>query len=77
MNKTLTSDSITGAVFGIVSTKVGEHWMDGRPVVQITLKQDRESCSSNIYVLSRSAARELYHQLKEEFADWEDQAYEL
>lgn len=77
MNKTLTKDSITGAVFGVVTTKVGEHWMDGQAVVQVTLKQDPESNSSNIYVLSRECARDLYHQLKDEFADWEDQAYEL
>lgn len=77
MNKTLTSDSITGAVFGVVSTKVGEHWMDGQRVIQITCKQDQESNSSNIYVLSRDAARDLYNQLNEEFAEWQDQAYEL
>lgn len=77
MNKTLTTDSITGAIFGVVTTKVGNHWMDDQPVIQVTCKQDEESNSSNIYVLSRDAARDLYHQLKDEFADWEDQAYEL
>lgn len=77
MNKTLTSDSITGAVFGDVTTKWGDHWMDGQNVLQVTLKQDAESNSSNIYVLSRDAARDLYDQLNEEFAEWQDQAYEL
>lgn len=77
MNKALTKDSITGAVFGDVSTKVGNHWMNDERVVQVTLKQDAESNSSNIYVLSRECARDLYHQLKNEFADWEDQSYEL
>lgn len=82
MNKTLTSDSITGAVFGHVTTKAGEHWMDGQRVIQITCKQDKESNSSNIYVLSRDAARDLYNQLNQEFAEWQDQyhpstAYEL
>ena len=82
MNKTLTSDSITGAIFGHVTTKVGEHWMNDERVVQITCIHDMDSYSSYIYVLSRDAARDLYHQLNEEFAEWQDQyhpstAYEL
>lgn len=78
MNKTLTKDSITGAVFGHVTTKVGDHWMNDERVVQITLKQVKESNSSNTYVLSREAARDLYNQLNQEFAEWQDQvSYEL
>ena len=82
MNKTLTADSITGAIFGHITTKVGEHWMDAQRVIQITCKQDAESNSANVYVLSRDAARDLYNQLNEEFAEWQDQyhpstAYEL
>lgn len=78
MNKTLTRDSITGAIFGSVTSKVGDHWMNDERVVQITLKQNEESNSSSIYVLSLEAARDLYNQLNQEFAEWQDQvSYEL
>jgi len=57
--KTLTNDSITGAIFDDVKTKLGEHWMTSEDVIQVTLKQDADSNSANIYVLSLHAAYEL------------------
>lgn len=58
-SKTLTQDSITGAIFDDVKCRLGEHWMTSEDVIQVTLKQDEESNSANIYVLSLHAAYEL------------------
>lgn len=56
MNKELTKDSITGAIFDHVEVRAGEHWMNDQDVIEIRLKQDEDSNSTNIYVLSTDAA---------------------
>jgi len=56
--KELTKDSITGAIFDSVSVRCGEHWMNDQDVIEVRLKQDDDSNSTNIYVLSIKAA---YH----------------
>ena len=63
MNKELTKDSITGAIFDSVKVRLGEHWMTSEDTIEVTLKQDEESNSANIYVLSLNAAYQLRHQL--------------
>lgn len=64
--KELTKDSITGAIFDSVSVRCGEHWMKDEDVVEIRLKQDDESSSTNVYVLSLNAAYRLRHELGEQ-----------
>jgi len=61
--KTLTKDSITGAIFDSVKVRLGEHWMTNEDAIEVNLKQDEESNSANIYVLSLNAAYQLRHQL--------------
>jgi 2-keto-4-pentenoate hydratase/2-oxohepta-3-ene-1,7-dioic acid hydratase in catechol pathway len=63
MNKELTKDSITGAIFNDVTIREGQHWMKDEDVVEIRLKQDEDSNSTNIYVLSTDAAYRLRHEL--------------
>lgn len=59
MNKELTKDSITGAIFDHVEVNWGQHWTNEQDVVQVKLKQDADSNSTNIYVLSEKSARSL------------------
>ena len=59
MNKELTKDSITGAIFDHVEVNWGQHWMNDQAVVQVKLKQDADSNSTSIYVLSEKSARSL------------------
>jgi hypothetical protein len=57
--KELTKDSITGAIFDDVKARLGEHWMNSEDVIEIRLRQDEDSNSTSIYVLSLHAAYEL------------------
>lgn len=57
--KELTADSITGAIFKHVEVDWGKHWMNDENVVEVTLKSDKDSNSSNIFVLSQDAAYSL------------------
>jgi len=59
MNKELTKDSITGAIFDHIEVNWGQHWTNEQDVVQVKLKQDADSNSTNIYVLSEKSARSL------------------
>lgn len=59
MNKELTKDSITGAIFDHIEVNWGQHWTNDQDVVQVKLKQDADSNSTSIYVLSEKSARSL------------------
>ena len=59
MNKELTKDSITGAIFDHVEVNWGQHWMNDQDVVEVRLKQDADSNSTNIFVLSTKSALSL------------------
>jgi hypothetical protein len=59
MNKEITKDSITGAIFDHIEVNWGQHWTNEQDVVQVKLKQDADSNSTNIYVLSEKSARSL------------------
>lgn len=64
---------ISGAVFRHVETDKGISYIENEPVVEVRLKSHEDSNSTNVYVLSRQAARDLYEQLNEEFAEYQDQ----
>lgn len=64
---------ISGAVFRHVETELGISYVENEPVIEVRLKSHEDSNSTNIYVLSRQAARDLYEQLNEEFAEYQDQ----
>lgn len=64
---------ISGAVFRHVETEQGISYVENEPVIEVRLKSHEDSNSTNIYVLSRQAARDLYEQLNEEFAEYQDQ----
>ena len=59
MNKELTKDSITGAIFNHVEVNWGQHWVNDQDVVEVRLKQDADSNSTNIFVLSTKSALSL------------------
>ena len=59
MNKEITKDSITGAIFDHIEVNWGQHWTNDQDVVQVKLKQDADSNSTSIYVLSEKSARSL------------------
>lgn len=63
MNKELTKDSIWGAVNNHVEVNWGQHWSNDQNVVQVGLKSERNSNSTNVVVLSENAAFNLYHAL--------------
>lgn len=46
-------------------------------IVQIVSRAHAESHDASMITLSRDAARHLYHELHNEFSEWQDQAYEL
>ena len=69
--KELTNDSITGAIFDAVEVRAGEHWMKDEDVIEVRLKQDEDSNSTNIYVLSLKAAYHLRLALGERLNDIE------
>jgi len=59
MNKEITKDSITGAIFDHIEVNWGQHCTNEQDVVQVKLKQDADSNSTSIYVLSEKSARSL------------------
>lgn len=59
MNKELTKDSITGAIFDHVEVNWGQHWMNDQDVVEVRLKSSADSNSTNIFVLSTKSALSL------------------
>jgi hypothetical protein len=55
---------ISGAVFQYVATDKGPAYLNPEDeVIEVTLKSSADSYSSNVYVLSKQAAKELAHQL--------------
>ena len=57
-------DKIGGVVFRVVKTDVGPSYLNpAEKVIEVALKSSEDSYSSNIYVLSQEAAKELSHQL--------------
>ena len=67
-------NKIGGVVFRVVETDKGPAYLNPEEeVIEVRLKSDEDSNSTNIYVLSRQAARDLYEQLNEEFAEYQDQ----
>lgn len=55
---------ISGAVFRHVETEQGYSYIENEKVVEVRLKSHEDSNSTNVYVLSMAAARELAAQLK-------------
>lgn len=56
---------IGGVVFRVVKTDIGPCYLDPtEKVVEVSLKSSEDSNSTNIYVLSMDAARELADLLK-------------
>lgn len=56
---------IGGVVFRVVKTDVGPSYINpAEKVVEVSLKSEEDSNSTNIYVLSMDAAKELIAQLK-------------
>lgn len=65
MIKTFKIDGkISGAVFRHVETEQGYSYIENEKVVEVRLKSHEDSYSTNIYVLSMPAARELAAMLK-------------
>ena len=55
---------ISGAVFRVVQTTKGPAYLTPEEeVIEVSLKSDKDSNSTNVYVLSKEAAKELAHQL--------------
>lgn len=55
---------ISGAVFRVVKTDKGPAYLHpAEEVIEVSLKSDKDSNSTNVYVLSKEAAMELAHQL--------------
>jgi hypothetical protein len=54
---------ISGAVFRHVETELGLSYIENEKVVEVRLKSHEDSNSTNVYVLSMPAARELIAQL--------------
>lgn len=54
---------ISGAVFRHVETEQGISYIENEPVIEVRLKSHEDSNSTNVYVLSKEAAKELAHQL--------------
>lgn len=65
MIKTLRVDNkIGGTVFRHVETDKGPAYLNPKEqVIEVRLKSDKDSNSTNIYVLSKEAAKELVYQL--------------
>lgn len=65
MIKTFKIDGkISGAVFRHVETELGISYIENEKVVEVRVKSHEDSNSTNIYVLSMPAARELAAKLK-------------
>lgn len=57
-------NKIGGVVFRVVETDKGPAYLNPEEeVIEVRLKSDKDSNSTNIYVLSKEAAKELAHQL--------------
>ena len=54
---------ISGAVFRRVETELGISYIENEKVVEVRLKSHEDSNSTNVYVLSIPAARELIAKL--------------
>lgn len=54
---------ISGAVFRHVETELGISYIENEKVVEVRLKSHEDSNSTNVYVLSKEAAKELAYQL--------------
>ena len=54
---------ISGAVFRHVETELGISYIENEKVVEVRLKSHEDSNSTNVYVLSMPAARELIAKL--------------
>ena len=55
---------ISGAVFRHVETEQGYSYIENEKVIEVRLKSHEDSNSTNVYVLSMPAARELAAKLK-------------
>lgn len=59
-------DKISGAVFRHIKTDIGPSYTNPKErVVEISLKSSSASNSTNVYVLSKTAAKELVRQIQE------------
>ena len=57
-------NKIGGVVFRVVKTDVGPCYLNPEEkVIEVSLKSSEDSNSTNVYVLSMEAAKELSHQL--------------
>lgn len=57
-------NKIGGVVFRVVETDKGPAYLNPEEeVIEVRLRSDKDSNSTNIYVLSKEAAKELAHQL--------------
>jgi hypothetical protein len=57
-------NKIGGVVFRHVETDRGPAYLNPEEeVIEVRLKSDKDSNSTNVYVLSKEAAKELAHQL--------------
>ena len=57
-------NKIGGVVFRVVKTDKGPAYLNPEEeVIEVSLKSDKDSNSTNVYVLSKEAAKELAHQL--------------
>lgn len=57
-------NKIGGVVFRVVETDKGPAYLNPKEeVIEVRLKSDEDSNSTNIYVLSKEAAKELAQQL--------------
>ena len=57
-------NKIGGVVFRVVKTDKGPAYLNPEEeVIEVSLKSDNDSNSTNVYVLSKEAAKELSHQL--------------
>lgn len=55
---------ISGAVFRVVQTTKGPAYLTPEEeVIEVSLKSEKDSNSTNVYVLSKEAAKELAYQL--------------
>jgi hypothetical protein len=59
-------NKIGGVVFRVVETNKGPAYLNPEEeVIEVRLKSDKDSNSTNVYVLSKPAARELVQQIIE------------
>ena len=57
-------NKIGGVVFRVVETDKGPAYLNPEEeVIEVRLRSDKDSNSTNVYVLSKEVAKELAHQL--------------